>query len=182
MNWFQWSFGDAGWTVPFWFLPLVFFWIVRTNLVNKNDKAVDESLRRLGELDKIENAVSVVNEESATSFDDKCAILADIWLGYRDEAEFIDFIEYNDLGLPLAYAISNGIVDSTPMAAGFVNEAFDLLLTGYGIEDSGFESMDDILEMVDGAVFGEGNEEDYEESEVGVNSVEDKPADRDKKY
>jgi hypothetical protein len=81
-----------------------------------------------------------------TSFENKCAILADLWMDYRDDEEFVDFREYNDLGLPIAYAISTNIVSSKPMAEQFVNETFDLLLAALEIpEDTGFETLDDLL-------------------------------------
>ncbi len=80
-----------------------------------------------------------------TSFENKTVILADLWLNYRNDEEFQDFISYNDMGLPLAYAISEGIVQSTETAEGFINETFDLFLAGVGVDDTGFESLDDVL-------------------------------------
>lgn len=80
-----------------------------------------------------------------TTFENKCAILADLWLNFRYDEQFKDFIEYNDLGLPLAYAINEGIVDTTDIANGFINETFDVLLSGMGIEDTGFDSLGDVL-------------------------------------
>jgi hypothetical protein len=80
-----------------------------------------------------------------TSFENKTLILSDLWLNYRNDEDFVDFVSYNDLGLPLAYAISEGIVDSTETASNFINETFDLLLAGIGIDDTGFESLDDVL-------------------------------------
>ena len=81
-----------------------------------------------------------------TTYANKCAILADLWMNYRGDVEFQDFIEYNDLGLPLSYAIDSEIVKSTEMAQRFVEEAFSLLLAGLDIEeDAGYESLDDIL-------------------------------------
>lgn len=82
-----------------------------------------------------------------TSFKIKCEILADLWMNYRMDEEFKDFIEYNDIGLPISYALANSIVLPTEMAHQFVNETFDLLLSGLGIEDEGFESLDDILNL-----------------------------------
>jgi hypothetical protein len=82
-----------------------------------------------------------------TTFDNKVAILSQLWLDYRDDEEFTDFIEYNDLGLPLAYAISTNIVKSTPTAEKFINETFDLLLAGLDVEDTGFETLEDVLEL-----------------------------------
>jgi hypothetical protein len=66
-------------------------------------------------------------------------------MNYRFDGDFEDFIEYNDLGLPLAYALSAGIVKSTEMADKFVNETFDLLLASLEVEDTGFEVLDDIF-------------------------------------
>ena len=83
-----------------------------------------------------------------TTFENKCLILSDVWLNYRNDEQFEDFIQYNDMGLPLAYAISEGIVKSTDLAETFVNEAFDLLLAGLDVEDTGFDSLDEVLSSV----------------------------------
>lgn len=81
-----------------------------------------------------------------TTFSNKAIILADLWLNYRSDEEFEDFVEYNDLGLPLAYMISFGIVeDVNETAKKMVEETFDLFLSGLGIEDTGFELLDDLL-------------------------------------
>lgn len=82
-----------------------------------------------------------------TSYENKASILADLWLNYRNDEEFLDFVEYNDLGLPLAYAVANGIVESTELAKNFIDETFELLIGGLDIEDTGFESLDDLLEL-----------------------------------
>jgi hypothetical protein len=88
-----------------------------------------------------------MSEITTTLYSSKCDILADLWLNYRSDDEFQDFVEYNDLGLPIAYAISNNIVKSTDMAQRFVEETFDLLLAGIKVEDTGFESLDQMLEL-----------------------------------
>lgn len=80
----------------------------------------------------------------------KCEILGELWLGYKNDKNFTDFIEYNDLGLPLAYAIANGIVESKPLAEKYVNESFDLLLDGLGLEDNvSWTSLDQMLSWSD---------------------------------
>lgn len=80
-----------------------------------------------------------------TTIENQAIILADLWLNYRYDEEFADFIQYNDLGLPLAYAIDSGIVKMTDQAQGFIEETFSLLLAGLDIEDTGFETLDDVL-------------------------------------
>jgi hypothetical protein len=67
-------------------------------------------------------------------------------MDYRDEVEFKDFIDYNDLGLPLAYAISEGIVEKSDIATNFINEAFDILLSALGVQDTGYETLEDLLD------------------------------------
>ena len=81
-----------------------------------------------------------------TAFMNRARILAELWMDYRDDEEFADFIEYNDLGLPLSYAIAEGIVERTDLASGFVNEAFDILLSALGVEDTGFDTLNDLLD------------------------------------
>lgn len=78
--------------------------------------------------------------------ENKLAILADLWMNYRNDEDFADFIEYNDLGLPIAYAMNEGLVKGTDLSLGFVNETFELLLTGLDIEDTGFEDLNEILD------------------------------------
>ena len=69
---------------------------------------------------------------------------------YRSEPEFEDFIDYNDLGLPVAYAIANDIVKSTDLAKSFVEETFDLLITSLEVEDTGWDNLDELLSIAKG--------------------------------
>jgi hypothetical protein len=68
-------------------------------------------------------------------------------MNYRDDEEFTDFIEYNDLGLPLAYMVQSAIVKIEKTGEAMINETFDLLLGAVGVDDQGFETLDDILGM-----------------------------------
>lgn len=81
-----------------------------------------------------------------TPIDTKAEILADLWMNYRKDEEFTDFFEYNDLGLPLAYAMSVGIIKNNDTVSSMVEETFLLLLAGLEIEeDEGYESLDELL-------------------------------------
>jgi hypothetical protein len=82
-----------------------------------------------------------------TDFRTKAEILAELWMDYRDDEGFKDFIEYNDLGLPLAYAVANGIVDSNEMVERFIDETFRVLLAATGVEDLGYDNLQDLLEQ-----------------------------------
>lgn len=80
-----------------------------------------------------------------TSAKNKIKILAELWMNYRDDDSFAEFVDYNDIGLPLAYFVDSNIVDMTPRADLYLTETFDLLLASLGLEDTGFESFDEML-------------------------------------
>jgi hypothetical protein len=80
-----------------------------------------------------------------TPFSKQCEILGELWLEYRDDEEFQDFFEYNDMGVPIAYAIDQKVVLSTPSAEKFVGESFRILLAGLEVQDTGFDSLEDLL-------------------------------------
>ena len=87
-----------------------------------------------------------MSSEQETTFSDKCAILSELWMDYRQDEQFSDFIEYNDLGLPLAYAVYTDMVKPQDLAIKMIGETFDVLLSGLGYEkDEGFETLDDVL-------------------------------------
>jgi hypothetical protein len=84
-----------------------------------------------------------------TPLDKRCEILADLWIGYQTDPEFKDFIEYSDLALPLAYSIANNIIKidyDNDRLNEFIDEAFDLLVEGLGLEDTGFDSIKDLFD------------------------------------
>jgi hypothetical protein len=81
----------------------------------------------------------------STNYSSKCDILGRLWIDFRDDEQFLDFIEYNDLGLPMSYFISEGIVQSTPLSEGYINETFDLFLAALNISDTGFKTLDEVL-------------------------------------
>jgi hypothetical protein len=86
----------------------------------------------------------------ATTFENKCAILADLWLNYKDNDELQDFVEYNDLGLPLAYCIHTGLAHVTDEGIVYVDETFDLLCKGLDVDlDGEYETLNEIMEMQD---------------------------------
>lgn len=85
-----------------------------------------------------------------TTLERKVAILADLWMVYRDEEEWQDFIEFSDLGLPLAFMVDNNIVPMRGIlntsAEELIHDTFTLLLKSVEInEDTGFDSLDDVL-------------------------------------
>jgi hypothetical protein len=84
-----------------------------------------------------------------TSFTNKITILAELWMNYREDDHLDDFMEYNDLGLPMAYLLMNEIVLPSQQSAVYIDETFDLLLNALSVEDTGFESLDELLAAAD---------------------------------
>ena len=80
-----------------------------------------------------------------TSDDVKAQILASIWIDHRGEEELADFFEFNDLGLPLAYAAFSDLIESTEKAQAIIDETFDMLLEHFGVEDAGYTDLDELL-------------------------------------
>lgn len=80
-----------------------------------------------------------------TTFDNKALILGQLWLYYKGDDEWSDFFAYNDLGLPLSFAYSEGIVNHTTTLEKYINETWDLFIEGVNVEDVGFETISDIL-------------------------------------
>lgn len=87
----------------------------------------------------------MTSEPTTTPYSKRCAILGRLWIDYSSDEEMQDFIAYNDLGLPMAFALAEEIVKSTSLAEAYVNETWDLLLTALKVEDTGFESLDEIF-------------------------------------
>jgi Ran GTPase-activating protein (RanGAP) involved in mRNA processing and transport len=125
-----------------------------------------------------------MSETNETDYLTKARILSEVWMEYRNDEEFKDYVEYNDLGLPLAYAIDSGIIESTEMAENFISETFRLLLAGLDIqEDHGFETLEDIFELaeyrnetdlrVDDDEDEDEDEDDFTESSWELNRIGD---------
>lgn len=90
-----------------------------------------------------------MTDSTNTPFTKRCEILANFWVAYKGDDEMEDFITYNDLGLPLAYAIDTEIIKSTPKAEMFINETWEVLLAGLELQDEGFDSLDDLLGLTE---------------------------------
>jgi len=87
-----------------------------------------------------------------TDFETQCEILSDLWLNYKDNVELKDFIEYNDLGLPLAYVIHTDLARVTEDGVPYVEETFNLLCAALQLDtEAEYTSLNEM--------FGESEEE-----------------------
>ncbi len=83
--------------------------------------------------------------EQGNTFDNKVSILAELWMNYRDDEQLKDFIEYNDLGLPMAYFLMNELVLPTKQSEVYIDETYNLFISSLGAKDIQYESLDELL-------------------------------------
>jgi len=125
-----------------------------------------------------------------TSFENKVGILSYLWMNYRENEDWKDFIEYNDLGLPLAYMLDNQVVELTAVdeddeedssnGAFFIENTWQMFLSKVGLEDTGFDDIEEIL-GTDESGWGEEDEdgEDYEIPIVDISGFDEEAQQRD---
>ena len=80
-----------------------------------------------------------------TDFSSICDILGDLYSNYKEDKNFGDFIEFNDLGLPLAYLTSENLCEPSDDGIRYVTETWELFLAGLKVKDEGFEDLDQLL-------------------------------------
>lgn len=88
-----------------------------------------------------------------TSYGNKVQILGKFWLQCRSDNDLQEFLDENDLGLPVAYALSAGMVEGGAEAKELIEETFDRVLNSMGIEDHGFSTLAEVLQAVFGPHF-----------------------------
>ena len=80
-----------------------------------------------------------------TDFSNKVDILGRFKILYQDTDSVKDFFEFNDIGIPLAYLASEGLCDISEDGKKYIAETWDLFLASLGVEDTGFEELDEVL-------------------------------------
>lgn len=86
------------------------------------------------------------NRDELTDFESMCSILSELWMNYKTDKNFKEFIEYNDLGLPLSFLINSELVEPSAMAKEYIKETWILFLSALGIkDDAGWRSLDELF-------------------------------------
>lgn len=84
---------------------------------------------------------------TSTDYSKKIDILHEVFFNHSNDKRFMEFAEINDLGLPLAHAIWDGIVESTPLAKELIEQTYAMLLDMFVVKDDiGFDSLEDIIQ------------------------------------
>lgn len=87
-----------------------------------------------------------------TELDIECQVLSNLWMNYRDEEAFQEFIEYNDIGLPLAHYVADGLIRKSALEAvaiTYIADTYALLFQMLGVPVSHeYQTFEDLLEAV----------------------------------
>ena len=84
-----------------------------------------------------------------TDFSNICNILGELFANYKEDKDFRDFIEFNDLGLPIAYLTKEKLVVPSDDGARYIIETWEIFLTGLGLDDTGFTDLDSVLDSAE---------------------------------
>ena len=77
-------------------------------------------------------------------FADKSGMLAQLWLEFKEDKDFSAFIEYNDIGLPLAYCHANGLVrEVSDLGEQYIEETVDMFFKLLEITEEEVDAMED---------------------------------------
>ena len=82
-----------------------------------------------------------------TDFSNVCNILGELYANYKEANEFGDFIEFNDLGLPLAYLTKENLAVPSDDGARYIMETWEIFLAGLELKDTGFTDLDSVLDI-----------------------------------
>lgn len=86
-----------------------------------------------------------------TDFVTQCVILGELYANYKDDKDFRAFIEYNDLGLPLAYLTAEGlIVQVSDDGKRYIDESFEMFIKSIKLSPDDIVdgmALDDVLKM-----------------------------------
>lgn len=80
-----------------------------------------------------------------TDFSNICDILGQLYAEYAEDPGFSEFIEFNDLGLPLAYMEREHLCSVTGDGEKYIVETWQLFLASLNLQDEGFENLDEVL-------------------------------------
>ena len=75
-----------------------------------------------------------------TDFSKMCDVLGSLYANYKEDEDFKDFIDFNDLGLPLAYFISEDLCQVSDDGARYITETWQLFLASMDLQDTGWDS------------------------------------------
>lgn len=81
----------------------------------------------------------------AVEFADKAGILGQLWIEFRGDEDFSDFVEYNDLGLPMSYMVAEGLIKECSVTGeALIEETFNMFCELLEITEDDFDVLEEI--------------------------------------
>jgi len=78
-------------------------------------------------------------------FADKTGALGQLWIEFRGDEDFSDFMEYNDLGLPLSYMVAEGLVsECSPVGEDMIEETFKMFIALLEVTEPELDDLESI--------------------------------------
>ena len=84
-----------------------------------------------------------------TNFSNICIILGTLFENYKGDPKFADFIDFNDIGLPLAYFQREGLAEVSQDGNKYILESWEIFVASLGLEDTGFSSLDEMFDLAE---------------------------------
>lgn len=81
-----------------------------------------------------------------TDFTKICEVLGSLYANYKEDEDLKDFIDFNDLGLPLAYFVNEDLCQISDDGARYITETWQLFLASMDLKDIGWDSLDQMFE------------------------------------
>ena len=76
-------------------------------------------------------------------FADKAGVIGQLWIEFRNDEDFSAFMDYNDLGCPMAYMVAEGLIkELTPIGEEMISETFKMFLDLVNVTE---EEVDSVL-------------------------------------
>lgn len=76
----------------------------------------------------------------------KVAILAELYFKHKGDKDFEEFFEYNNIGLPLAYVVSEGLAKLETLGENYISETYGILIASLNADhEAEYESLEDLF-------------------------------------
>jgi hypothetical protein len=77
-------------------------------------------------------------------FADKAGTIGQLWIEFREDEDFASFMEYNDLGCPMAYMLAQGLIkDLTPLGEEMISETFSMFIKLINVTEEEIDSLNE---------------------------------------
>jgi len=75
----------------------------------------------------------------------KAGIIGQLWIEFRNDEDFTAFMEYNDLGCPLAYMVAEGLISElSPVGEEMLEETFKMFLQLLNISEQEIDVLPEV--------------------------------------